>query len=51
VFYVDLNEITRIHNPYLKQEASQYFYSHDGYFTMLDKQTEKVTNDRLGLKV
>lgn len=50
-FYVDLNELTKIGNPLLKSDSEGELYSHDGYYTMLDAKSDKVTNDRLGLKI
>ena len=50
-FFIDLNELTRVSNPWLKSSAQGVLYSHDGYYTMLDKSNDSITPDRLGVKI
>ena len=50
-FFIDLNEITKVSNPWLKSQAQGVLYSHDAYYTMLDKTNDCITPDRLGVKI
>lgn len=47
--FIDLNQLTMVKSKSLKSTSS--IFSHDGYFTVLDKDHDSITGDRLGLKL
>ena len=50
-FFVELNELPKIQNKKIKGHRHEHFLCHESYFTMYDFKNEKVTQERLGMKL
>lgn len=49
-FQIELNDLGKVHNPKVKSHSQEFFAS-EGYFTLYDLNLDKITTDRLGLKM
>ena len=50
-FFVELNELPKTLNTRVKGSMHQRFQCHEAYYTLFDSKNEKVSRDRLGLKL
>jgi hypothetical protein len=50
-FFIEMNELSKAHNIRTKNQKTEVFNCHEGYFTMHDFKREHVSQDRLGLKL
>lgn len=50
-FFIELNELTKTHNTRVKSSSEGKFLCYEDYFTMHDFRREKVSQERLAMKV
>ena len=50
-FFIELNELSKIKNRRIKEEAQGQLNAYEGYFTLFDYEKQQIMPDRLGSKL